>query len=74
MTKPDTNIRREPLIRVEGELLTDAQAMTLRVAMESFASSLYTDGLGEDEHGKVMAVAYLNRIDEIRKIMGIYEN
>ena len=40
--------------------------MTVRVAIESFAQSLVNDGLGEDEHGKKMTGAYLDRIREIR--------
>jgi hypothetical protein len=41
--------------------------MTLRVAIESFADSLVNEGLGDDDHGKRMTTAYLDRINEIRK-------
>lgn len=43
--------------------------MTIRVAIESFAADLVSDGLGDDEHGKKMTEAYLQNIDAIRKIM-----
>jgi hypothetical protein len=58
----------EPKIVIEDIPLAPAQAMTLRVAMESFAMSLREDGLGDDEHGKAMVRLYLERIDEIRSI------
>jgi len=60
---------REPSIEVNGVALTTAQAMTVRVAIESFASDLQGGGLGDDEHGKAMTAAYRARIDEIREII-----
>lgn len=58
----------EPQISIQGFLLTAAQAMTIRVAIENFAVSL-RDGLGDDAHGKAMTEGYLARIQEIRKLM-----
>lgn len=62
----------EPKVEVNGHLLTTAQAMTLRVALESFAMGLTEEGLGDDKHGNEIARLYLQRIREIRKFM--YEN
>ncbi len=58
---------REPIISVNGTLLTDAQAMTVRVAIENFASDLLGGSLGDDEHGVKMTQGYMARIREIRE-------
>lgn len=61
----------EPRISINGQPLTEGQAMTMRVALESFAADLLASdgGLGDDEHGKRMQKAYADRINEIRKLM-----
>ena len=59
----------EPKIMINGRLCTDAQAMVIRVAIESFASSLAEEGLGEDPHGKAMTGLYQQRIAEVRALM-----
>ena len=60
--------KREPAMSIHGIRLTPAQAMTVRVAVMSFAASLASDGLGEDEQGKELAAAYGDRIKEILRI------
>lgn len=40
--------------------------MTIHAAIESFATDLRRDGLGNDEHGKFMTDAYLARVPGIR--------
>ncbi|WP_434949799.1 hypothetical protein ACRWQL_00445 (plasmid) [Shewanella sp. HL-SH4] len=57
----------EAKIVINNQVLTEAQSATVRVALESFAQELQTDGLGSDEHGKTMTKLYLERISEIRK-------
>lgn len=57
----------EPTITINGQQLTDGQAMTVRVAIEHFASNLTAEGPGDDEHGRAMTKGYLDRISEIRK-------
>jgi hypothetical protein len=52
----------EPTVVINGAKCSPREAMTLRVALESFAASL-SDGLGDDEHGRVMTVAYQSAID-----------
>jgi hypothetical protein len=59
----------EPHITINGTELTEAQAMTVRVAIESLASSLAEDGLGDDEHRRAMVEGYTARINEIRRLI-----
>jgi hypothetical protein len=58
----------EPRISINGVVLTTAQAATVRVALESFASSL-DKGLGDDYHGREMVNHYRAAIDDIRRII-----
>lgn len=62
----------EPAMIVNGVTLSEGQAMTVRVALQNFAGTLMQDGLGEDDHGKSMAKAYLDRIGEINILMAIW--
>ena len=55
----------EPYITVNGVALDNRQAMTVRVALQSFAMDLDANGLGDDEHGKFMAKSYVERVREI---------
>lgn len=55
---------------VNGHELTIAESMTVRVAIENFATQLATEGLGDDEHGKRMAEGYTAAINEIRRKIG----
>jgi hypothetical protein len=58
---------QEPHIVINGYTLAKGEAMTVRVALESFAMDMEVDGLGDDEHGKRMSEAYLKNIHSIRK-------
>ena len=60
---------QEPNITIDGKTLNSAQAMTIRVACESFIFSLLKDGLGDDEHGREMTKLYLDRLYEIREMI-----
>lgn len=60
---------QEPSITINGKQLSEGQAMAIRVAIESFALDMDTNGLGEDDHGEKMTQAYLSRIREIRELM-----
>jgi hypothetical protein len=62
----------EPEIIINGQNIGPGCAMTIRVAIEVFASNLL-EGIGEDEHGKVMLKSYFDRINDIRKAMGVIE-
>jgi len=59
----------EPEITINGQKITNAMAMTIRVAIESFAQSINSEGLGHDEHGLEMVRLYNERIHEIRSLM-----
>lgn len=59
----------EPTITINGEPLSTGEAMTVRVAIESLAGTLSVKGLGQDEHGYRMVKAYLDNIEEIRRLM-----
>lgn len=56
----------EPIITVNGTPLTSAEAMTVRVALETFDMTLAADGLGDDAHGKTMVKLYRTAIRGIR--------
>lgn len=58
----------EPPITINGKTLTTAQAMTVRVAIQTFGMSLSQSGLGEDANGIALTQGYLARIREINQI------
>lgn len=61
----------EPIIIINGVKLTPGEAMTVRVALETWAMELQNDPgcLGVDEHGRRMVAGYLSAIRDIRRIM-----
>ena len=71
MTPAEGDTWNEAEITINGVRLSTAQAMTIRVALGSFALSLRSDGLGDDEHGRAMTAGYLHAIGEIHRRMGI---
>ncbi len=64
-----SKVYKEPIIIINGQQLGVGEAMTVRVAIESFSMSLVEEGLGEDEMGKSIAKGYLNSIVNIRTKM-----
>lgn len=60
---------KEAEVFINGIRLTNAQSAALRCALESFASDLSDEGLGDDPMGKAISRAYLERLDEIRRII-----
>ena len=60
---------KEAGITVNGVTLTVGQSMTIRVALHHFASDLYQDGLGDDDHGRKMTEQYQSRTSEIINII-----
>ncbi len=56
----------EPNIIINGVLCSNAQAMTLRVAIGSFIMSLKKDGLGNDDVGIKIKDGYLKAANEIQ--------
>jgi len=59
----------EATIMINGKRLTFGEAMTVRVAIESFAMDLHTDGLGDDDSGKKTTALYLDNINAIRQAL-----
>lgn len=56
----------EPCIVVNGKILTEGQAMSVRVAITSFLMDMTKKGaLGTDEHGEAMREAYKARLSEV---------
>lgn len=61
----------EPDITINGRRLTQAQAMTVRVALSGLVLDLKSgDSLGDDEYGREMARLYLERLSEIFELIG----
>ena len=56
-------------ITINGVKLTSGQAMTIRVALQSFAVDLLSNGLGGDDTGEKIKDAYLARMREINAII-----
>lgn len=61
----------ESEVIINGQNIGAGCAMTIRVAIEVFATDLIENGLGDDEHGKQMVKNYLSRIDDIRLAMKV---
>lgn len=50
--------QKEANIIVNGRQLSEAESMTVRVALNSFSQEVNQGGLGDDEHGKKMVELY----------------
>jgi hypothetical protein len=59
----------EPKITINGVELTVGQSMTVRVAIAALIINIQSDGLGDDEHGKIMATAYIDRAREVERLL-----
>lgn len=59
----------EAVIVINGRRLTEAQAMTVRIALGSLMVDMKFAGLGDDEHGRLMAEAYLLRASEVDQLL-----
>lgn len=55
---------QEATIMVNGVQLTEAQALAVRVALNTF-----NPDAGDDEHGKALAAAYRERIAEVLNLI-----
>ncbi len=63
----------EPQIIINGQTLSNAQAMTMRVAISCFFTEHKNNPtlLGSDEHGLAMTQLYAKRAEEVLKIMHV---
>lgn len=60
----------EPNIIINGQALTEAQAMAVRVAITNFhAETADMHALGTDQHGIEMCTAYHLRLSEVVKLI-----
>ncbi len=66
-------MKDEAEVIINGIRMGDGCALTIRVAIEVFAAHLVEKGCGEDEHGKQLCLNYMDRINDIRRAMGIIE-
>jgi hypothetical protein len=56
----------EPIITVNRQLLTEGEAMAVRVALNSLISQMKEpNALGDDDHGKAMAEGYVRLADSV---------
>lgn len=58
----------EPIIQINGHVLTDAQAMAVRVAVTIFHMEVSEDAESREGLGPI-ADLYRNRLSEVLKIM-----
>jgi hypothetical protein len=68
-TDKGRNMKNEPQISINGIPLSEGQGMAVRVACEAFLSQMREEGLGDDEHGKLMAELYAERLLEVRGLI-----
>lgn len=61
----------EPHMTINGVELSPAQAMTVRVALFSYAMELADGLLGDDEHGASLSKGYTTAINQITALMRI---
>ena len=64
---------KEPRIIINGVKISEGAAMTIRVAIETFAISLQ-DGLGHDDNALALTKGYQGQISHIRDLMFRSEN
>lgn len=62
---------KEPVIMVNGVTLNGPESRTVRVAIESLASDLQENGLGNDDHGMKMKTYYLRDVANLRNLIFI---
>ncbi len=49
----------EPTVTVNGQLLTEGEVITIRVALNSFRSDMQKpNAMGDDDHGRAMQEGY----------------
>lgn len=62
-------VENEPLITVNGTLLTSAQTKAVMSAVTRYTSILSYDGLGDDDMGRGIAAAYITRLNEVQRLI-----
>lgn len=59
----------EALVTINGVNLSNAQSIALRMAVLNYLNDLINNGLGDDEVGKALTAAYIERLKEIEIVM-----
>lgn len=59
----------EAKIVIEGSELTEAQAMTVRVALDAFHDRHQSGALGDDHNGQTTSSAYAKRSEEVLRLI-----
>jgi len=63
-------LQRETPITINGQPLSEGQAMSVRVAVEAYLVEMSQEGaLGEDERGEGIRQGYLGRLTEVRTLL-----
>jgi hypothetical protein len=60
----------QPVMTINGQRLTSAQALTVCCALDAFATMLQQYGLGEDTQSQRLTQAYLARLAELQGMIG----
>lgn len=67
---PNPTATKEAEITISGVALTEAQSMTVRVALGSFVMELSApDSLGTDDTGRKIAAGYAARLQELHALL-----
>jgi hypothetical protein len=64
-------VPKEPRITINNVMLTEAQSMSVRVAIDVFSAGLEAHGLGDDDHGAEMVRLYRGRLAEVKEYIFI---
>jgi hypothetical protein len=59
----------EAEIIINGTKISDGMSVVIRVAIENFFSHLNEFGLGDDEIGKKIRDAYIDNLNQIRRLI-----
>ena len=64
------NNPKEPAININGTVLSQGQAMAVRVAVTNFLFDMQSVGvLGDDETGEAIRLGYHARLSEVTNLM-----
>ncbi len=62
-------MKNEPIITINGIVLTSGQSKTVRVAIDSFYLDLVENGLGDDQMGVSISEAYLENLEKLLELL-----
>ncbi len=62
-------MKNEPIITINGIVLTSGQAKTVRVSIDSFYLDLIENGLGDDQMGMSICETYIENLEKILELI-----